>query len=212
MKKLLLAGLLAGLFCVSAAQAIPIYHVYATDDPEAPVLTAPPQQLSNAAGQSLFSVHDDDIWNDAPDSAWLNDNGTLIDLKAHAQGMTVQLGSSYANHINEAGRVVGHVDVFMWRPYAFVWEAGTMYTLEDTVENLGAWQLEEASAIDDSGTVFGWGRLGPTGDTMSFVATLVEAPLMRGGAVVSVVPEPETWALFVAGMLMVARRWRRVRA
>jgi probable HAF family extracellular repeat protein len=63
--------------------------------------------------------------------------------------------SSYAYDINNDGMVVGTSD-----SKAFLWNGSQMIDLNTEIPTGSGWNLTHASAINNSGTIVGWGTLG----------------------------------------------------
>lgn len=126
---------------------------------------------------------------------WRN-GGAATDLGDFAGG----LDSSRALGINDAGFVVGYgttdgpglgwVRAAIWNP------EGVMTNLNDLIPSASGWALAEATAINEHGQIVGWGT-NSLGQAHAFLLTPV--------------PEPETSALVMAGLLAAACRVRRSR-
>lgn len=96
------------------------------------------------------------------------------------QGMQ-DLGSLGLNHsraldINQRGQVVGYASSFAGHTgfgaaAAFLWEDGEMIDLNDLVDPHSGWELLAAQAINEGGTITGYGRL--DGQIRSFLLTPV---------------------------------------
>jgi probable HAF family extracellular repeat protein len=101
---------------------------------------------------------------------------------ANASESNGLLEASFANGINNAGYVVGHSMAAIGGLSAFLWTSGNgMRNLNDMVDVSGAgWTLIEATAINNSGQIVGWGQ-NPSGVTHAFMLTPI--------------PEPSAWAL-----------------
>lgn len=126
---------------------------------------------------------------------WRN-GGAAIDLGDFAGGHD----SSRALSINDAGFVVGYgttdgpglgwIRAAIWNP------EGVMTNLNDLIPFDSGWALAEATAINENGQIVGWGT-NSLGQTHAFLLTPV--------------PEPQTSALFMVGLLAVACGVRRSR-
>ena len=123
-----------------------------------------------------------------PRGAFLWDDGTLLDLGA----LTGSL-NSYATGINNLSQVVGwYGDFPEYR--AFLYENGTLLDLNTLIDPASGWVLTEATAINDLQQIAG--------------------TACRAGAchavrldLVSAIPEPESWAMLLAGGSLLG--WRR---
>lgn len=118
-----------------------------------------------------------------------------------SSGHTIQaLGSlgrtfSEGKDINDAGQIVGWATNISGSPQrAFLWQAGTLIDLNSFIDAALGFTLTAAEGINDRGDIVGWGTVG--GQTHAY---LLQA-----------VPEPETWALLLAGLgiLTLAARQR----
>lgn len=99
--------------------------------------------------------------------------------------------TSYAYDINNKGIVVGYAER-SGKEQAFIWDEDKgMRFLEDLVENLDGWQLNQAVAINDWGQIAGNG-INPEGNEQAFVLT--------------VVPEPVGMILLLSGWFMIRKR------
>ncbi len=122
----------------------------------------------------------------ASEHAVLWRNQKLIDLGDFSGGTD----SSRAMGINNDGVIVGYgttgganlglVRAAMWDPN------GTMLNLNDLISPDSGWALVEATSVNQSGSIVGWG-INPLGLTRAFVLTAV--------------PEPSTYMLFLFGCL-----------
>jgi probable HAF family extracellular repeat protein len=117
-----------------------------------------------------------------------------------------QPGLSTALAINEAGQVVGYsyaLDNSDFYMRAFIWNGSTMIDLNslmavDTVSE--DWHLTSATGINDNGWVVGEAYNSNLNEYHAYLLTPIP---------VAPVPEPETYALFMAGlglMGFIARR------
>lgn len=164
----------------------------------------------NSAGQVIGQTLNSDPDDDRPLSAWIFDHGVTTSLIAgHFWGMEADF---YANAINDSGQVVGQADLFQWGDYslrAFVWNGvGTMRFLDDLLDPASAgWRIDAATGIDARGDIIGTGHFGENGLDVGVMAI----PDMPTNPSVTTVPEPETYALMLAGLGMVGAGRRRVR-
>jgi len=128
---------------------------------------------------------------------------SIVGAPAHAaSGWSItDLGTlgglvSYAYGINDSGQVVG----FSLTPandfyHAFLYSGGVMTDLNTLIDPALGWTLTEARGINDLGQIVGYGDIG--GNTRAFIMTPV--------------PEPEIYAMLLAGlglMGFLARRRR----
>jgi probable HAF family extracellular repeat protein len=95
----------------------------------------------------------------------------------------------YALGINNNGQVVGFSG-----GSAFLYSGGAMIDLNTLIPTNSGWTLEEATGINDSGQICGYGR-NPSGQDDAFLLTPV--------------PEPATWGLFVLGSIVFVLHRRR---
>lgn len=113
---------------------------------------------------------------------WSNGAGTLLDSFGQY---------SIAKDINNEGLIVGY-SVLSGNEYATMWdEQGDFYDLNSFLNaetKQAGWQLLEATAINDLGQVVGHAYNSITVDYGSFVLNPIP------------VPEPETYAMLVAGL------------
>jgi hypothetical protein len=78
-------------------------------------------------------------------------------------------------------------------PHAFVHAAGASYDLNDLIDPATGWQLDQAFAVDEHGTIVGVGRL--NGQPRVFRLTRVEAGDTTAPVINSVTASPSTIAL-----------------
>ncbi len=86
--------------------------------------------------------------------AFLYAKGTMRDLG------TLGGGNSSAYGINEPGQVVGFSNTRDGQSSAFFWDNGVMSDLNTSIATDSGWRLLEASAINDSGQIVGFGLFG----------------------------------------------------
>jgi probable HAF family extracellular repeat protein len=107
---------------------------------------------------------------------------------------TLGAHSSDARGINDSGEVVGALSGGI--NHAFLYRGGTMFDLNNLIDPSSVWTIEAANAINDSGQIVGFGPDRPAGGIHALLLTPV--------------PEPETYALLLAGLglmgFMVRRR------
>lgn len=114
------------------------------------------------------------------DHAFLWQNGTMTDLGDLPGGSN----NSAAYGINNAGQVVGDSGAATGTR-AFLWQNGVMTDLNTFAGVAGTgWVLTQATAINDLGQIVGRG-INPQGEQRAFLLTPV--------------PEPEHWAMLLAG-------------
>ncbi|MFN7926015.1 MAG: hypothetical protein U0Q16_38310 [Bryobacteraceae bacterium] len=100
-----------------------------------------------------------------------------------------QIGSDLRPRgVNASGLVVGY------GTYAFLWDSGTLYNLNNLVSNGAGWNLLVAQAINDSGQIVGYGRF--SNNLRAFLLTPQADP--------AAAPEPGTVALSAMGLALVA--------
>ena len=139
--------------------------------------------------------------------AWdINDNRQVVgavSLNSHggsnpfiwteADGMVVipnlpnaSICSAYG--INSTGQVVGECSM-SGANHSFLWSDGVLTDLNDLIDPASGWWISEARAINDQGQIVGHG-VNADGEIRGFVLTLP-------------VPEPETYAMMLAGLALV---------
>lgn len=117
--------------------------------------------------------------------AFLYSNGIMNDLGT-LSGST----NSYGHGINSAGQVVGMDSLYYGSGVyyrAFLYSNGSMTDLNTLIDPAAGWSLTTASDINDAGQIVGYGSI--AGETRAFLLTPV--------------PEPETYAMFLAGLVLV---------
>jgi probable HAF family extracellular repeat protein len=89
--------------------------------------------------------------------------------------------NSAALGINYSGQIVGYCDVGNATPHAFIYQNGKMTDLNDSIvpgQNGGFVTLSVATAINDSGTIVGYGQRTVGGPYFAFLAVpTVPSPL-----------------------------------
>jgi probable HAF family extracellular repeat protein len=105
--------------------------------------------------------------------------------------------SAAAHDINAAGLIVGNAWQAHepWVTSAMLWENGVAHELKDLVVN-GDWLVHAALRVNDQGWIAGWGAV-DNGDQPTHALLLVP------------VPEPETWAMLLAGLGLIGLRLSR---
>ncbi|OYY95520.1 MAG: hypothetical protein B7Y41_03190 [Hydrogenophilales bacterium 28-61-23] len=132
--------------------------------------------------------------------SFLYHGANLTDLgELYAAGRHVE-----ANGINNTGQIVGWADsTNLFGQSAFLYQNGVMTDLNTLIDPASGWLLVNAYAISNAGYIVGsavdstYGRTG---------AVVILAP-----AVLNPVPEPETYALMLAGLGLVGFAARRKR-
>ncbi|MDO8960691.1 MAG: PEP-CTERM sorting domain-containing protein, partial [Methylophilus sp.] len=110
---------------------------------------------------------------------------------------------SSAYGINNRGQVVGmSTEVGIFETYATLWDGDSIINLNDYLDNSytqDGWILREALEINDSGWIVGNAFNSNLGLTKGFVLS------------VSQVPEPDSYAMFFAGLLVISvfRKFKR---
>jgi probable HAF family extracellular repeat protein len=105
--------------------------------------------------------------------------------------------NSEAIHINNAGQVVGNSLIAGSNVYhAFLYSNGGMLDLNSLLSPDSGWELSSANEINDSGQIVGWGKR--NGNVHAFLMTPA-API----------PEPETYAMMLAGLGLLGLTQRR---
>ena len=108
---------------------------------------------------------------------------------------TIDLGTfggyhSQANGINNLSQIVGWATNAGDQRRAFVYSSGSMTNLNSLIDPLSGWQIEDARDINDAGQIAAFGC------NVSNCHALLLTP----------VPEPQTWAMLVAGLGFVGLR------
>lgn len=125
-------------------------------------------------------------------------SGTWTNLGATVGSHTGTLSEAYG--INDSGQIVGKV---LWSggQTGFLYSGGVMTDLNDLIDPREGWQIKEAQDINNSGQIAAWGFRAGSTDTYALLLTPV--------------PEPETWAMLLAGLGLVgwvARRGKEAEA
>ncbi len=101
--------------------------------------------------------------------AYIYSAGSIIDL-----GTLNGYSQSVAQHINDAGIVVGSSQTDSNDMQAFVYCDNQMYNLNDLVIDISLWTLEKAQSVNDMGEIVGWGTY--DGEQRAFLLTPVLVP------------------------------------
>ena len=147
----------------------------------------------------------------------INDSGQIVGISANAnqdnrpvmwtdsgiQDLGTLGGSTgYALDINSSGQIVGNSTTSgSFSPRAALWANGSIYDLNNLVDQKlirEGWNFYSASSINDNGVIVGDALNSVTGIASSFMLT-----------VTTPVPEPETYALMLAGLAVVGAAARR---
>jgi formylglycine-generating enzyme len=148
----------------------------------------------NNAGQVVGVA---DLPGDTVGRAFLYSSGTIADLGTLAAPYN---GSSNASGINSSGQVVGFsIDDNLpnYPQHAFFYSNGTMEDLNSLIPQSSGWTLQEATAINDTGQIVGYG-INPSGQQDAFFLTPIPAP------------EPSILSLLIVGAAGLATcAWRR---
>jgi probable HAF family extracellular repeat protein len=132
------------------------------------------------------------IWDwgqSGPAHAFLYTGGELHDLGTF--GGT----SARARGINDSGLVVGFVGTASGS-FGFLYDSGTAYNLNTLVSGADGWTISGAGAINDSGQILA--------SACNYAGACRDVVLDP----VSAVPEPEAYAMLLAGLVALAGRRR----
>ena len=137
----------------------------------------------------------------------INNNGAIVGSAetlsnmdhafAYINGLMTDLGilsgddESYANAINDNGLIVGRSETSVADQTAFLYD-GTLHNLNDLLTTPTTFELWEATDINNSGQIVGWGRDPVNSQVAGFLLTPV--------------PEPTTVGLFVFGVGILFRK------
>ena len=114
---------------------------------------------------------------------------------------TLAGGRTEANGINNAGQIVGWSAVAnIYGQTAFLYQNGVMTNLNSLIDPASGWTLVDAYAISNTGYI--------VGSALNYNGT-VGAAVILTPAVLNAVPEPETYALLLAGLGLVGFAVRR---
>lgn len=124
-------------------------------------------------------------------------------------------GYSFANGINNAGVIVGESGMADGSEHATLWAGGKITDLNDLLDPKAkseGWVLFTANGINNEGWIVGSARNTVLQRTHAFLLT----PLHQGATPMATpmmltVPEPETYAMFLAGLGLIAGTFLRRR-
>jgi probable HAF family extracellular repeat protein len=152
----------------------------------------------NASGRVVGSYYTGAAYPNNEQRAFSFSGGVAIDL-----GELIAAGNNVeARGINDAGQIVGWADsLSLGGQSAFIYQNGVMTDLNTLVDPGAGWLIVDAHAISNSGYIVASAINSANGTT---TATVILAP-----GVLNPVPEPETWAMLLAGLGLVGFAARR---
>ena len=128
----------------------------------------------------LFSSADD-INDRGKVVGWSETTGSSMHAFLYSGGTMTDLGTlsgdthSWAHAINTSGQVVGESFVDFGDEHAFFYDNGKMVDLNSLVDPATNWLLQNATDINDSGWIVGWGS-NSTGQSHAFLLTPIPEP------------------------------------
>jgi len=142
----------------------------------------------NARGEVVGSSGTSTGWH-----GFIWQSGTMTDLG------DLPGGDDYSNAlaINAGGSVVGYSESSTGK-HAFLWQSGSLTDLNSTASLAPGWMLTEAVSINDKGQILANGTDG------NYQRAFLLTPMAP-------VPEPQTWAMLIAGFVTVSATRRRNR-
>jgi probable HAF family extracellular repeat protein len=154
--------------------------------------------LSGYGSSSAFSVNDS---GSAVGYATDSLNKTHAMLWNGASATVLGSVNTFARDINDAGQVVGEGLTSGNVPYALLWSGGAEIKLDqylDPALKAAGWALKRADGINNNGDIVGFAQNARTFESRVFI--------------LSAVPEPETYAMLLGGLMITGWAARRRKA